>query len=176
MHLNKANGDGGTTYNYKLSDFKADMQDIRIDGESVLGKSNPSMAVEEITSSSSGNNLWGNWFNTKTKKFRVTLSNFEESQWQDIKKYMEWSGNVVFYMGNDLSSAVVIKEEEEKTYNISDALFADFIKPEISVASSHFNGEGNDSLTLKIQARTDDGVQNRTIGIPPSQQYARTAI
>ena len=152
MHLNKANGDGGTTYNYKLSDFKADMQDIRIDGESVLGKSNPSMAVEEITSSSSGNNLWGNWFNTKTKKFRVTLSNFEESQWQDIKKYMEWSGNVVFYMGNDLSSAVVIKEEEEKTYNISDALFADFIKPEISVASSHFNGEGNDSLTLKIQA------------------------
>ena len=127
------------------------MQDIKIDGESVLGKSNPSMAVTEITNSS-GNNWWGNWFNKNTKKFRVTLSSFEESQWQDLKKYMEWSGNVVFYMGDDLSSAVVIEEEEEKTYNISDALFADFIKPEISVSSSHFNGEGNDSLTLKIQA------------------------
>ena len=151
MHLNKYWDGGGTTYNYTLSDFKADMQDIRIDGESVLGKSNPSMAVEEITSSSSGNKWWKNWFNKNTKKFRVTLSSFEESQWQDLKKYMEWSGNLVFYMGDDLSSAVVIGEEE-KTYNISDALFADFIKPEISVSSSHFNGEGNDSLTLKIQA------------------------
>ena len=150
--LNKqANGDGGTTYNYTIADFQADMQDIKIDGESVLGKSNPSMAVTEITNSS-GNNWGGYWFfNKNTKKFRVTLSSFEESQWQDLKKYMEWSGNVVFYMGDDLSSAVVIGEEE-KTYNISDALFADFIKPEISVSSSHFNGEGNDSLTLKIQA------------------------
>ena len=149
MHLNK-HGDGGATYNYTIADFQADMQDMKIDGESVLGKSNPSMAVTEITNSSS-NNWWGYWYNKNTKKFRVTLSSFEESQWQDLKKYMEWSGNVVFYMGDDLSSAVVIGEEE-KTYNISDALFADFIKPEISVSSSHFNGEGNDSLTLKIQA------------------------
>ena len=149
---------GTTNYDrYTDNEFRNDILDILIDGESVKNLDNPTISVAEIKQESSGSTWpwipnYGNWANSTSKRFSITLSNFEETAWQAAKQYKEWSGNITLVIGDSADASVTISDDEI-TKNTANQLFTDFIKPEISIDSI----TPDDTLnTVEIELKATD--------------------